>query len=107
MKIRKVSDVISPYLIRVLKRDGIRYGITKQDGINLISTNLSSRQFKVCMEDAFCEKERDSICSNVPVYSNRTLHDGKKLRRLRKLYDCNAFRVLSKDREAYRKSIGL
>ena len=55
------------------------------------------------LEDALCEKQRDTTICRIPVYSVRTYKNKPKFERLRKLNGKKGFRILNQDLKAYQK----
>lgn len=88
----KVSEVMKPYLEKVLQRDRIAY-VMKED---TICVDASGNRFHEAVEDAMCEKESRN---GIPVYSFRTLTNPKKLERLQKLNGKTSYQCLSKDKD--------
>ena len=100
---RKVSRVMCPYVKEVLKRDCIPYTVSKTENGYLFDMPLKNKEFTVVLEDALCEKQRDTTICRIPVYSVRTYKNKPKFERLRKLNGNNGFRILYQDRKEYQK----
>jgi hypothetical protein len=90
-----ISDTMRPYVIQVLERDNIPYSLQQLT----ITVPLTGNKFRVVMEDALCEKQRDG--SVLPVYSFRTLQNPQKFNRLRELNNKKGFYILERDRKKF------
>ena len=105
MKSVRVSNVMWPYVHRVLERDGysdISFETTK-NGIILEVDGMSNRRFTEVVEDAKCEKQRHEQNSGVPVYSYRTLKNKGKHKWLLALNGKRGFHVLKQDIDRCRR----
>lgn len=100
-RVRKVSSVMKPYIVLVLKRDGIPFVYTKVEDDYVFTIQISNRRFTEVLEDALCEKQRERYISRIPVYSYRTLMNQSKLQRLQKLNNRSGYHVLKADEEKY------
>lgn len=103
-----VSATMAPHLIFVLERDKVRYKYhLNEDGSFIFLAELSGKQFHIMMEDALCERQRSKTWSRIPIYSNRTLRNSEKRKRLMRLNNSNAFGVLKKDKKKWYQDYGL
>ena len=101
MKSVRVSNVMWPYVHKVLARDGysdMSFQTTK-NGIFLEVDGMSNRRFSEVIEDAKCEKQRHEQNSGIPVYSYRTLKNKGKRNRLFAMNGKRGFHVLRQDVE--------
>lgn len=105
MKSAKVSDVMWPYVHKVLERDGYSNMSFKStnDGIILEVEGMSNRRFSEVVEDAKCEKQKHEQSSGIPVYSYRTLKNKRKRKRLFALNGKRGFHVLRQDIDRCRR----
>ena len=62
-RVRKVSSVMKPYIVLVLKRDGIPFVYTKVEDDYVFTIQISNRRFTEVLEDALCEKQRERYIS--------------------------------------------
>lgn len=102
-KKRKVSSAMEPYVRFVLQRDKIPFSVEQNGNDYLFAIPVSSRRFTEVIEDALCEKQRESYLSRIPVYSARTLKNREKLKRLMRLNNRQGYHVLAADQENYYK----
>lgn len=105
MKMFKVSLVIWPYIKKVLIRDGIAYSVNSLNNKTiLLHAGISARRFTEVLEDALCEKQRETTNSKIPVYSYRTLKNKDKRKRLIQVNEKSGFHVYIKDIEKCKRA---
>ncbi|MCC2255959.1 hypothetical protein LKD70_16325 [Ruminococcus sp. CLA-AA-H200] len=99
MKVKRVSNVMWPYIRDVMIRDSLDYSARTgtDDTVSLMIPGISNRRFSELLEDAKCEKQRKETESEIPVYSYRTLKDKKKRDRMFRLNGKRCFHVLRDD----------
>ena len=94
---RKISCFMKPYIEEVFIRDEIAYEFIPYENGFMCRTELSKTGFTEALEDAFCEIQKEESCSNIPVYSLRTLQNKEKLNRLMRMNKRNGFHILNRD----------
>ncbi len=93
-----------PYVKDVLERGGIAFNATKEDeefGIIYTDCEIPWNVWVEIVVDALCERQKELMGTDVPVYSFRTLTNPEKLKELQKLNGTDKYEVLWCDRKRW------